>query len=139
MGTTPVIDTTSTTPGSTPEPDTTSPALSTFTPTHASSTTPSESTTIPTHVSTTTQGSTTTESTTETEYTGSTCVTASAEIVELIHDLNANLTDVRAQIEETFSALMDCAGNYNKLEEASNLADVLDQLVLELRSIIAKL
>jgi len=34
---------------------------------------------------------------------------------------------------------MDCAGNYNKLEEASNLADVLDQLVLELRSIIAKL
>jgi len=34
---------------------------------------------------------------------------------------------------------MNCAGNMNKLEEASNLADVLDALVIELRTIIAKL
>merc|ERR1711915_410214 len=85
-----------------------------------------------------TTGTETTGST-GTEYTGSTCVTASAEIVELIHELNANLTDVRAQIEETFTSLMNCAGNIEKLEEASNLADVLDALVVELRDIIAKL
>jgi len=34
---------------------------------------------------------------------------------------------------------MDCAGNYQLLEKASNLADVLDALVIELRSIIAQL
>ncbi|CAL4081664.1 unnamed protein product, partial [Meganyctiphanes norvegica] len=73
------------------------------------------------------------------EIPSTTCVTVSSEIVELIHELNANLTDVRAKIEETFISLMDCAGNFNKLEEASNLADVLDALVIELRNIISKL